>query len=391
MRIGISALYRMNGGSLTHLRHLLKVWAEDGIDREHEVILFVRESSAEAIRPSLSPNMRMRVIGGHTFNPVTKLLWEQLRFGKVLREEKIDVLFCTANIIPLFTRTPIVLALRNAGPFCESMTVHNVGFYLWAYMKLAGVLMRISTARATRVIFISQYFRGVFEQLGFDARRRSDVIYHGRDAGKLAEGHVPALTDAPKRTMLFVGNLYRYKNVAELIEAYAVGRDYFVAQELTLVIVGNPLDVDYNVRLQETVAKHGLEQHVVFTGGVTHEQILAWMEHCELFVFQSTCENCPNTLIEALAAGLPIACSSSGVMPEIAGDAAVYYDPFDPRDIARALREVVSDPGLQATLRERAKVQALKFPTWQDVGRRTLETLRHAAGSGPRQDMSSNP
>ncbi|HKO54275.1 MAG TPA: glycosyltransferase family 1 protein [Thermoanaerobaculia bacterium] len=384
MRIGISALYRMNGGSLTHLRHLLKVWAEDGIDREHDVVLFVQESSAEALRPSLSPNMQMRVIGGQSFNPVVKLLWEQLRFGKVLRDERIDVLFCTANIIPLFTRTPIVLALRNAGPFCDSMTVRNVGFYLWAYMKLTGLLMRISTARATRVIFISQYFRGIFEQLGFDARRRSDVIYHGRDAGKLAGANVPAVADPPKRAMLFVGNLYRYKNVAELIEAYAVERDYFIAQELKLVIVGNPLDVDYAARLHETVTRHGLEEHVVFTGGVTHEQILAWMAHCELFVFQSTCENCPNTLIEALAAGLPIACSNSGVMPEIAGDAAVYYDPFDPRDIARALRRVVSDPALQDTLRERARAQALKFPTWQDVGRRTLETLRHAADDGSR-------
>ena len=106
------------------------------------------------------------------------------------------------------------------------------------------------------------------------------------------------------------------------------------------------------------------------------------MRRCELFVFQSTCENCPNTLIEALAAGLPIACSSSGVMPEIAGQAAVYYDPFAPRDIARALREVVSRPQLAAELRERARAQSLKFPTWQEVGRRTFDTLRRAAGSG---------
>jgi len=82
-----------------------------------------------------------------------------------------------------------------------------------------------------------------------------------------------------------------------------------------------------------------------------NEEIHALMAHCFLFIFQSTCENCPNTLIEALAAGLPIACSSSGVMPEIAGDAAVYFDPFDPDDIGRAIRKIIDDPEVAHALR----------------------------------------
>jgi glycosyltransferase involved in cell wall biosynthesis len=68
-------------------------------------------------------------------------------------------------------------------------------------------------------------------------------------------------------------------------------------------------------------------------------------------------------------------------MPEIAGDGAAYFDPFDPADIARALREVLSNPDRAKELRERALRQSLKFPTWRDVGRMTFDTLRRAAAS----------
>jgi len=377
LRIGISALYRMNGGSATHLRHLFQVWAEDGVDREHEIVLFAREESIEQLRSSITPNIRIRPVGGQGFGPLRKLLWEQLRFGKILREEKIDVLFCTANLIPFFTRTPTVVALRNAGPFCESIQVRTVGFRLWAYMKLTGILMRASVARATRVIFISKYFQGVFKELGFP-QAKGDVIYHGRDAHDLAS-RAAAVREG--RYMLFVGNLYRYKNVVELIDAYAVARDDFRRAGIKLLIVGNPLDPPYHERLLETVRKHGVEEEVILTGGISHGEILASMERCEAFIFQSTCENCPNTLIEALAEGLPIACSNVGVMPEIAGDAVEYFDPFDPRDIARALKAVVFDQARAATLRERAREQAKKFPTWQEVGRMTLAALQRAAGA----------
>ena len=377
MRIGISAFYRMQGGSLTHLRHILEVWTRDGIDREHEIVIFARDTTIEQLRGHLTPNMKVVPVGSN-FGPIKKVLWEQFRFGSVLRREKIDVLFCTGNLIPLFTRTPTVLALRNAGPFCESMTIRNVGWSLWLYMKLLGILMRVCSHRATRVIFISQFFRNIFAGKGFDLSK-GDVIYHGRDASELAAERIPALPHAPERAMLFVGNLYRYKNVAELIEAYAVDRDFFVAQNIKLIVVGKPIDAPYDAHLKALIARHGLAEHVLMTGHVSHEEIHAWMKRCELFIFQSTCENCPNTLIEALAAGLPIASSNAGVMPEIAGDGAAYFDPFDPKDIARALRAVLSNPALAAELREKARAQSLKFPTWLEVGRMTFDTLRHAA------------
>lgn len=378
MRIGISAIYRMRGGSLTHIRHVLRAWTAAGIDREHEIVVFARVDAVEMLREALSPHMTIHPVGGRSFGPLRKLFWEQFVFGRVLRRQRIDVLFCTANLMPLFIRTPTVLALRNAGPFCESITVRRVGWRLWASMKFLGVMMRICASRATRLIFVSDYFRRIFAARGFDVEN-SDVIYHGRDAAAVHPA-TPA-SGTPARTMLFVGNLYRYKNVAELIEAYALERETLIRDRIRLLIVGEPVDAPYAAMLRDAVARHGLEEHVTFTGRLRHAEILAAMDRCELFVFQSTCENCPNTLIEALAQGLPIVCSKSSVMPEIAGDAAEYFDADDPRDIARAMRRVLDDPALAASLGERARVRALRFPRWDEVGRRTLDALLAAAKS----------
>ena len=377
MRIGISALYRMNGGSFTHLRHLLTVWSEQGIDRDHEIILFVRDESIDQIRPVMTPSVRLYPVGHSGFGTVRKILWEQFRFPQLLREQKIDVLFCTANTIPLFASTPRVVALRNAGPFCPTIRIGTVGLQLWIYMKILGVFMFLSAFRATRVIFISQYFRQIFVKLGLSPER-TDVIYHGRDAGEIAVGAAERTPRVDGRYMLFVGNLYPYKNVIELIDAYHRSREYFFSRSLKLAVVGNPIDARYAEEVRAHVEMLGLSEHIVLTGGVTHEEIHSLMRHCELFIFQSTCENCPNTLIEALAAGLAIACSSSGVMPEIAGEGAVYFDPFDPDDIGRALRHILDDGTAAVALRGRALLQAQKFPTWREVGRLTFDTLQRA-------------
>lgn len=381
LRIGISALYRMNGGSLTHLRHMIQVWAEEGIDRNHDIVLFVRDESIQQIRSVITPNITLHSVGAGGLGSVRKILWEQMWFPRLLRREKIDVLFSTANTTPIFGSTPRVVALRNAGPFCPTIRIRTVGLKLWIYMKILGVFMLLSAFRATRVIFISQYFREIFLNFGLRPAK-TGVIYHGRDASAIAGDAATRPPRVDGAYMLFIGNLYPYKNVIELIDAYDRSRDYFVSRGLKLAIVGNPIDANYGESVRSHVGKLGLNEHVLLTGGVSHEEIHALMAHCQLFIFQSTCENCPNTLIEALAAGLPIACSNSGVMPEIAGDAAVYFDPFDPDDIGRALRRILDDAQGAHELRERALAQSQKFPTWREVGRRTFETLQAAARAG---------
>lgn len=150
-------------------------------------------------------------------------------------------------------------------------------------------------------------------------------------------------------------------------------------RDLQLVLAGKPNQPAYLRYLKRLAALHGLKEHVLFTGAVAHQEVGPLMAGCEFFVFQSTCENCPVTLIEALAAGLPIASSKASVMPEIAGTGACYFDPDDAASIAGQLRKLATDRDLRAELRARAVRQSGRFPTWAEVGQLTLQSLERAA------------
>jgi len=120
------------------------------------------------------------------------------------------------------------------------------------------------------------------------------------------------------------------------------------------------------------------EGQVILAGGQPSDVVAELLARCEVFAFPSTCENCPTALIEAIGAGVPIACSRVGVMPEIVGDAASYFDASDPHDIARALGGLLRDANLRHELRRRALARARRFPEPPEVAARTLGVLKAA-------------
>ena len=100
-------------------------------------------------------------------------------------------------------------------------------------------------------------------------------------------------------------------------------------------------------------------------------------------MYASSCENLPNILIEAMAAGLPIASSSRGPMPEVLGDAGLYFDPEDPAGLALRLRELVESHELRASLAQRAFERAADY-RWDRCAEQTFaflaEVLRESQG-----------
>jgi len=384
MRIGISAAYRMHGGGLVHLRNLLKAWTRTGITKKHSIILFTRPENLAALQLAPESGIEIQLAGGRIFNLLGKLIWEQVMFPRLLAQIKPDVVFCPGNIVPLLSPVPTVVAYRNAAPFCSSVTLRATGASNWLAYKALGVLMRLSARAARRVIFISHSFKSLFvKRFGFHPER-GDVIYHGRD-GLSEERPDRSLLDQLgiiSPYILCVAHLQPYKNLPALIEGYAVAQQTLQRCGLRLVLAGKPATERYGRRLAAQIRQRGLDGWVRLVGNLPHRDVASLLAHCQFLVFQSTCENCPTALIEALEAGVPVVCSDASVMPEIAGDNALYYDPFDSRDIARALTRLAEDRALRAELGEKARRHALKFPTWAEVGQMTMHTLERAV-KGP--------
>jgi glycosyltransferase involved in cell wall biosynthesis len=382
MRIGINALFHARGGSLVHLQELLGAWKRDHTFEKHQVILFgsmanIRALEANLVGASVVP-VRLSDWG-----TAARLLVEQTVLVRSVERERIDVLFCPANTSPLRVRVPTVVSLQNAAPLCGSITVRSVGPAQWLRYRLLGHAMRLSARRARRVVFVSEHFRHRFIASSGVDRARTTVIYRSRRLVH-ATPHGEALLAEYKirgRFVLAVSHLYPYKNLVELVEGFLMASRALGDPGLQLVLVGAEHFRGYRAKILSALGhRRASEGQVILTGGQPGAVVEELLARCDVFAFPSTCENCPTALIEALAAGVPIACSGVGVMPEIAGDAAIYFDPFNARDIARALGELLRNEDLRRELRRQALERAGRFPDSAEMARRTLNTLEAAIG-----------
>ena len=132
-------------------------------------------------------------------------------------------------------------------------------------------------------------------------------------------------------------------------------------------------------KVEAVLARHpNARDAVTLLGPVAHRDLPALYARADAFVFASTCENMPNILIEAMAAGLPIACSQSAPMPAILQDGGVYFDAEDPASIADALRSLASDPALRAAKAARAFELASAF-SWSRCAADTFSLVAAVA------------
>jgi len=110
-------------------------------------------------------------------------------------------------------------------------------------------------------------------------------------------------------------------------------------------------------------------------GFVRHEDLPALLANADLFIFASSCENLPVTLLEAMAVGLPIACSNRGPMPEVLEDGGVYFDPEDEKSIDVAIETIITNTDLRTSIAHRAKELSEQY-SWARCATETWRFLR---------------
>jgi glycosyltransferase involved in cell wall biosynthesis len=287
--------------------------------------------------------------------------------------------------------------LQNAAPFSPLVSARTEGMKRWFSFRVLERMMSFSSKRSERVIFISKYFRDLFVATHRVRPEQAEVIYLGRELTESCEpdAEIVAKLRHLKPVILCISHLYPYKRLGVLITAYHLQRECLIGMGIRLRIVGKAMQRAEHDRLTSLISEYRLEGWVELSGEVPQNQVSRVLSIAAFFVFQTTCENCPSTLIEALAAGVPVASAGVGVMPEIAGDAALYFDPLDPNDLGRALVAMATDDGLRNELVLRAKEQIRQFPSWERVAISTLACLelagrRHEKQAGVPQPCSKD-
>jgi len=363
LRLLFNGLHSKSGGGLTYLKNILPLMAAE---RNIEVHLCVHEDQQNFL-PENQKNITIHYLNfPQGFWQL--LIREQIEVPRLARKINADVTFSPANYGPLMAPNSVVL-LRNAlsVAFVERRPV-KLGYWVMVYI---GTFLSLLASR--RAITVSEYARnaasgGLISLFG----DRFTVVHHG----------VSDVFSTPKKGakreqfLLAVSDLYVQKNFKNLISAMArLAPDH---PDLTLKIAGRPIDEDYFSELKQTVAEKKLEGRVEFLGGVPTQELAELYRRCGVFVFPSTVETFGNPLVEAMACGAPIASSNTAAMPEVIGDAALFFDPADVENMTAVIDRLLKDPKLRRDLCRKAAERAKKF-SWKQTVRKTLAVIKDAA------------
>jgi glycosyltransferase involved in cell wall biosynthesis len=312
-------------------------------------------------------------------NVLQRTLWEAFGLPRLLRRLGADVYYVLSGT--LAAKPPVdcksVVAFRNLLPFDPKNRKRYPHGYTRYRLWLIGQAQPRSFARADLVIFISEFGREVVEAVVTERAGRAVVIPHG--VGEAFKGDVLAgdwNERWPDGYVLYVSILDVYKSQLEVVEAWNRVRAKRETPEK--LILAGPDYPPYARRVKRKIAELGLEDEVVLLGPVTHDYLPGLYRSAKITVFASQCENCPNILLEAMAGGRPVLCSSDQPMPEFGADAVVYFDPTDAVELSDRLLEMLDDPELQQDYGDRAKRRSGDFRV-DEAMRKTWESMLELA------------
>lgn len=399
--IGMNLIYLVpgeTGGMEVYARELIPALLEEAPSGMRFTAFINREAAAAGGGPwmDLMPAVTVPV---HARNRVQWVLGEQLLLPPLAMRARVDLVHSFASTAPLW------------GSFKRVTTVHDLIYarYPDAHpgIRDRGMRMLVPAAarRSQRVIAISQSTRhDLIDLLGIDGDR-IDVALNGCGVSspdtsmtalgeRLAPGENAAaprtsglggqapqagvrerLVLGDRRVVLSVSAKRPHKNLLALIEALAT---IPAERRPVLVLPGYP--TWHESELRARAAELGIEQDVRLLGWISSEELEELWGIADAFVFPSLYEGFGLPVLEAMARGVPVACSNAASLPEVAGEAGLLFDPEDRRGMAEAIEELLAlDDDARARARARGYAQARQF-TWRRTAQATVASYARALG-----------
>jgi glycosyltransferase involved in cell wall biosynthesis len=181
-----------------------------------------------------------------------------------------------------------------------------------------------------------------------------------------------------KPFVIYTGSLYPHKNVERLVEAVKLINQKLRFSNYHTTVRGNYLQLVvvcarniFYERFTKKIKQMGAEKYVNLVGFVPDEELVRIYQQAEAFVFPSLLEGFGLPGLEAMAVGLPVVASDSSCLPEVYGEAALYFNPLDVEDMATKIQQVISDKGLREKLIKKGFEQVKKY-SWEKMAKQTL-------------------
>jgi glycosyltransferase involved in cell wall biosynthesis len=360
MRIGLNLLYLLPGvvgGTETYAAGLLYGLAQ--IDTQNKYVVFVNRETAEWSLPEAS-NFTRIVCPVCAVSRGKRFFFEQVYLPKLLKAHGVNLVHSLGYVAPLFPPCPSVV------------TVHDMNFRQFGgrmpFIRMIALefFVKQSTRRADYIIAVSEFTRAQISAELLILMNRIAVIPEAPfDALSIPLELVEILWKygIKQPYIIAFSSFSPHKNISRLYQAFVQAcRDYTLPHQL--VIVGHrPSDE----------SDHGGVgvKDVVCTGYVEEAVKKMLLVGAEMLVFPSTYEGFGLPVLEAQQAGVPVICSMAASLPEVAGDAAIYFDPLSVDEIKKTIGQVARNPALRNTLKQKGFLNVERF-SWEQTARLTL-------------------
>jgi glycosyltransferase involved in cell wall biosynthesis len=357
LRIGVNALYLIPGGvggTEIYLRSLLHALEE--IDRDNEYHVFTNNEAGVDLVPA-APNFIHEPTGVNaTFRPA-RLIWEQTSLPVAVRRLKLDCLFN-----PGFT-APVIASCPNVTVFHDLQHKLHPEHFRWFDLPFWNLFLYWAVKRSKILIAVSDATRNDLVRFYKIPESKIRVIPHGVEREFFNIRNDP---DRENPYLLCVSTLHPHKNLDRLIRVFGEFRK--IHPEYRLVMAGLR---GFHAEFLEKIA----DDYVQFTGWIPREDLYELFRRASGVVYPSTFEGFGMPVLEAMAAGVPLACSAIEPLHSIAGEAAFQFDPADDEAMLAAMIRLIEEGD---SLRIPGQRRATHF-TWQAAAEKTLSAILHAA------------
>ena len=369
MRVAIDARKLHDFGIGTYIRNLLRHLAR--IDRDTEYVLLCSQADLN-VPAQLGDNFR----AVHEPSPNYSIR-EQIHVPWVLFREKPDVFHAPHYVLPPAVPCPSVVTIHDCihlrfPQYLPNRFAHAYArASMWAAVKRSDRILTVSEASKRDILHYFNVRPDKIVVVPNALDERFGTTPNEADIARVRERY-----QLDHQFVLYAGNIKPHKNLVRLIEAFeGLRRDGF--EDLKLLIIGD--EISKWPALRHAVHKYKLHKHVRFLGFLSDETLAALYRLAAVFVFPSLYEGFGLPPLEAMASGTPVVTSNLSSLPEVAGDAAILVNPYDPLAIREGIKRVLTDPALRAELVRKGLARAREF-SWEDSVRRTRQIYQEVAG-----------
>ena len=363
MRFAVDAhaIGRQLTGNEVYIRSLLNAIASE--ERDCELIAYV--STDEAV-PVLSSRIRTRRVAR---NPFARLGFD---LAARVRLDLPDLLHVQYTA-PLGCPVPVVVTVHDV-----SFIEHPEYFTLPRAFQLRQTVGR-TVRRAAKILTVSEFSRASILRAYSDLDESKVVVVPNAAAPEFrpmlrtaASAAVRARFSLEAPFLLSVGDLQPRKNHIGLIRGFSQLVRAYPQLRRNLVLVGK--ETWFSHRVHAAADESGVADRIRFLGYVSDAALLELYNACDLFVFPSLYEGFGLPALEAMACGRAVVCSDTSALPEVVDGAALLFDPYAPRELVRAMADLLLDAELRARM-ERLSLQRASHFSWRNAAERTLEVF----------------